>query len=203
MKWLKKKENNQPKQPASWPSGYFEKDIDSDEWKKVTQEKLQYAIDEARLMMGKISDNSNRLISKGFNLLTITIGLVGGIFGLFATNPDYFVHHWWFLLPLALYFICLLVMSYKLFICIQPTDDLSPVGTPPILLLNVDAMRSEFKNMMIKQLENYQGRIDNNIQYNNRLARQIEPCIKWFVGCPLFLLIFYFLPFAVAYYFIF
>jgi hypothetical protein len=200
MFWFKKK-NDEIKKADSWNSHYFEKDEKGEEWKNLSQDKLEYAMEEARLIISKLSDNTSRLTSKGFTLLAIIGGLIGFIFTNYIVYWSYFINNLWLTFPLTIYFGCLICAFYILRICIRPIYR-TPIGTSPNFLLKNEVMKYDFLKIIITQLENYQGRIDKNTKQNDWMSSRIELSLNLATVYPTISIILYSVFFILAYLFV-
>jgi hypothetical protein len=165
----------------TWDSGYFHKGAKSD-WEQLTENKLAYMIEESRLYLQNTFEATNSLTQKAAFLLTLIGGLIGYIFVEFVLKHKQFDEKdWFFVLPLAVYFLILIYNFCVLIKYFLPSLDYEAVGTPPKNLLLKNIMNVGYANIIIKQLQLYQDKINRNREQNRQMAQKIKLCLDLIV----------------------
>lgn len=180
MKWFRKKEKEIP----LWKSGYFDCEKGEGGWDKLDESKLNYFIEESRLVFQAIWESKDRLAQKTSFLLVIITGLMGFFFTQTILQYESFV-----LKPvgvkilLALYFI-LLIIAFRILIKHQLPSLDNPPGTYPKNLLCREVIKFDFEEIAVKQLQLYQNSINSQIQRNDQIAKDIKLCFNLVVLYP-------------------
>jgi len=170
----------------SWPSGYFviDKNTEAD-WKNITEEKLNYIMEESRLYLQHIFDSTVNLTQKAAFLLTLISGTISFMFIEFAMKYREYTIDDWYIWPLAGYFLILFMAFMRLLKYVLPSLKYDAVGTPPEILLRKKGMMDfDYKKIIVSQLEFYQGRIDQNMKQNTQMAYHIKECSIGIIAYP-------------------
>jgi uncharacterized membrane protein YhaH (DUF805 family) len=165
-----------------WHSGYFQDEKGT--W-LLSECKLNYTIEEARLFLQAVWDGKGRLVQKAGFLLAVIVGLIGFLFTEFILKYDHLTSvPFWQKLVLLLYFLILFVCFLILTVYQLPLRD-NAFGTPPRNIFMKEVMNSDFEEIAVTQLEYYQDRINYNIQRNTRLAMVLLWCYLLVVVLPI------------------
>jgi hypothetical protein len=180
MCWFGKK-----KKPESWNSDLCEDDV-----RYLTGDKLAYMVEESRLYLQSINENTGRMVGKAAILLGFITAGIGYIITKFISNYYCYIEHYW----QAIFWIgWLIILLYDFFTLIRyqlPSLDY-PVGTPPENLLLKEYIKFDYERIIVPQLELYQRRIDNNEKRSLQMAKNIKVCFALAVIYPIVIAIGY------------
>lgn len=191
MKWLRK--NSQITEIPSWKSGYFDCEKGEGGWNKLTEDKLDYIIEESRLFLQAVWESKDRLVQKTSFLIAIICGLIGFIFTQTILQYDSFAQKSLLVKTLlALYFI-LLMIAFRVLIKYQLPSLDNPTGTSPKNLLCKEVIEFDFKDIAVKQLQLYQNSISSQILRNDQIAKEIHLCFKLVIWYPAIIILVYIL----------
>ncbi len=180
MKWRFKKKVKT--RISNWDSNYFK--AKPEEWKDLKEEKLDYIIEESRLFLQAVWESKDRLAQKASFLLAIITGLIGFIFTQTILEYDSFItKSLWAKILIAIYFVILFLSFFRLIKYQLPSEDFS-VGTQPKKLLSKEIIKYELEDIAVKQLHNYQEKIDCQMQSNKEMGRIINHCFRWVILYP-------------------
>lgn len=186
----KKKEN---KNIESFRSVFSKKQV-----LEFDKDVLLFALEESRLYLGKLSENTNRLINKGFILLGITGGLIGFIFSnclwwinfiqtLESTKQiNITIEKMWSAILLIVICACFLLRGfYILSKILLVSMSNPPLGATPKNLLREKVMNCNLNELIHNQIENYQDRIYKYIKRNNQISLEINESAKFVIMYPI------------------
>jgi len=161
-------------------------ELSTEEINKLDGDKLNFALEESRVYLENISEKANRLVNKGFILISVLSAITG-----FAVSKVVEVildpanisvrtieKHWpeWILVLFCLG--CLLyAFSILVKVVLYPMT-YYPLGTFPKNLLRKSVLNFSRNAIIVKQMECYQQGADYNIAKNTFVSAQIRTCLR-------------------------
>lgn len=186
----KQKENG--KTPEPFRSGFSQEQVLG-----FDKDTLLFALEESRLYLGKLAENTNRLTNRGFVLLGITGGIIGFILSACLwwiafiqtleptqrTNAT--TDKTWLAVLLVICSYCLLRGFYILSKILLVSMSNPPLGSQPEKLLCEKVMHCNLNELIHNQMENYQERISIYTKRNNDIAFKVTESAKFVIMYPI------------------
>jgi hypothetical protein len=159
-----------------WNSGYFDKGKDKTNWTNLDKDVLNHILDEARLHSQYMFDSHLCLVQKVSFFIAIVIGLIGFIFTEFLSKWDYFTAHFGLGIFLGGLFVLLIMITLYLAEYLLPLKTYDPIGLPPDQLFLEEKMGFKYEEIIVNQIEVYQGSIYYNNGLDVQLAKKFKVC---------------------------
>jgi hypothetical protein len=192
MCWFKKKKK-ESKKVEKWQI-----ELSQEMLSKAKKDVLMFAMEESRLFLGKVSENTSRLINKGLVLLGITGGMIVFIvntitwfIGLALTkntlpSSGQIIYEQWPLMILIIFCFFCLVRACCILLKIVFPAFYYPLGSEPKDLLTEEVLGQEdIKEVFYSQMDHYQERINENVKQNDCLSDYVKESIRWIIIYPL------------------
>lgn len=163
-------------------------EFSQDEIEHLDTNKLLFALEEARTYLENVSEKTNRLSNKGF----ILIGFAGGLLGFLLSmilelvrDPTNKVssaiqNHWPTAILVGFCLVCALSAFYTLTRFVLFPVAYYPLGATPKNLLRKSVLEFGCNPIIVKQMELYQERIEENVSQNDFVSSCIRICL-WLV----------------------